>query len=585
MKVRTLLLSLALLATSAFAQTTTKKGEFTCAAINVDGLPASIKVAGIYEINLNPDSKGGDGARAIGEKAPEMGWDFFAVSEDFNYNTELMEPLTAAGYTAGTYRGKIEASAGAIAAYLAQKPVADTDGLNLIWNTATTSAAGETFVPWNEHYGYTEDGADGLINKGYRFYVVTVAPFVEVDLYILHMDAEVSEGDLAARKSQIVQLAKAIKESDNKRPIIIMGDTNCRYTRDLLELLLIKSVSADSRFTASDCWVEKCKGGVYPEYGSDALMVDQLGYEKGEIVDKIIYVNNKQSKTTLKLKSFKVDTSFVNEAGEPLADHFPVVSRFEYTHKVEAGSLEERIASASEENPVDISELLLNPSFEEEGSWNGSPVISFGCAERYNGKIGTFSQEKTNWDIWQEVSVPNGIYTVKVQAFYRDGDINNALNGHNSGSEVIHGKFYANDGSKEESTLVQSIFNDAQAASVATGESETSLGYIPNNMESAEAYFDRGLYENEVEINVSTGKLRVGISKDHTKTESWTCFDNFQLIYRGPDPATAIDAVEPATSAPVAAEYYSVSGVRVSGLQRGITIVRTTDGRTHKVLR
>lgn len=583
MKLKTLLLMLLLGSATAFAQTT-KKGEFTCAAINVDGLPASLSVMGV-NISLNPDSKGGDGARAIGAKAPEMGWDFFGVSEDFNYNTELMEPLTAAGYMAGTYRGKIEVTAGAIAAYLAQKPVADTDGLNLIWNTATTNASGETFVPWEEHYGYTDNGADGLINKGYRFYVVSVAPFVEVDVYILHMDAEVTEGDLAARKSQIVQLAKAIKDSDNKRPIIIMGDTNCRYTRDLLELLLIKSVSADSRFTASDCWVEKCKRGVYPEYGSDALMVDQLGYEQGEIVDKIIYINNKQSKTQLKLKDFKVDTSFVNEAGEPLADHFPVVSRFEYTHKVEAGSLEERIASASEENPVDITELVINPSFEEQGGWNGEPVINFGCAERYNEKLGALSTKKTNWDIWQEVSVPNGIYTVKLQAFYRDGDINGALNGHKNGSEVIHGKFYANDGTKESSTLVQSIFNDAQAASVAVGESQTELGYIPNNMESAAAYFAKGLYDNEVEIAVTTGKLRIGISKDHTKTESWTCFDNVRLIYHGPDPATAISTVEAAVQPTGKTEYFSVSGTRLQSIQRGITIVRTPDGKVRKVMK
>lgn len=583
MKLKTLLLTLLIGTASAFAQTT-KTGEFTCAAINVDGLPARLSVVGI-NIDLNPDSKGGDGARAIGEKATEMGWDFFAVSEDFNYNTELMQPLNAAGYMAGTYRGKIEVTAGAIAAFLAQKPVTDTDGLNLIWNTVTTSASGESFVKWNEHYGYTDNGADGLINKGYRFYVVSVAPMVEVDVYILHMDAEVSEGDLAARKSQIVQLAKAIKESDNKRPVIVMGDTNCRYTRDLLELLLIKSVSADSRFTASDCWVEKCKRGVYPEYGTDALMVDQLGYEQGEIVDKIIYINNKDSRTKLKLKDFKVDTSFVNGEGEPLADHFPVVSRFEYTSQFEEGSLEERIASASEDNPVDITELVTNPSFEEQGGWNGDPVINFGCAERYNEKIGALSTKKSNWDIWQEVAVPNGIYTVRLQAFYRDGDINNALNGHNNATEVIHGKFYANDGTKESSTLVQSIFNDAQAEPVAAGESETSLGYIPNNMESAEAYFDKGLYDNEVEINVSTGRLRIGISKDHTKTESWTCFDNVRLIYRGPDPATGISTVEPTAQPAGATEYFSVSGSRLQNIQRGITIVRTPDGKVRKVMK
>lgn len=328
MKIRTYLTTAILFFSLAAVAQTEQLGTFRCAALNVDGLPAKLSVAGI-EISLNPDSKGGDGAYAIGKKAVEKEWDFFAVSEDFNFNDELMAPLTEAGYSAGTYRGNISVTAGAVLNFTQQKPVTNTDGLNLIWNKDMT-VGNEYFNKWNDHYGYTEDGADGLINKGYRFYTVEVAKDIVIDLYILHMDAEVSEGDLAARESQLNQLVADIVSLTDKRPKIVMGDTNCRYTRDRLKDLFLTAINADERYTINDCWVEKYRRGLPPVYGANALMVDKMGYKYGEIVDKMFYINHKDSPYKLTLNDFYVDTEFNNEAGEPLADHYPVVGEFGY---------------------------------------------------------------------------------------------------------------------------------------------------------------------------------------------------------------------------------------------------------------
>ncbi|MBQ0074814.1 MAG: hypothetical protein KBT34_11545 [Prevotella sp.] len=336
MKQRILFTTILMVMTMAVSAQLNELGTFKCAALNVDGLPASVSIA-TYKINLNPDSKGGEGAAAIGRKAVEMGWDFFGVSEDFNYNTELMAPLTEAGYQAMTYKGEIKVSFGSITNYLASRPVVDTDGLNLIYSK--DMIVGNEFInKWNDHYGYTDDGADGLINKGFRFYTVEVAPGIVIDVYILHMDAEVSEGDIAARESQMNQLVTDLVNNKNNHPKIVMGDTNCRYTRDKLKKLFIDAVNADERYTIKDCWIQKCKFGSYPAYGSDALMVDQLGYVRGEIVDKMFYINHKDSPYFLECKSFKVDTDFKNEAGEPLADHFPVVGEFAYSVKGDANN-------------------------------------------------------------------------------------------------------------------------------------------------------------------------------------------------------------------------------------------------------
>lgn len=315
-------LTFSILTLSATAQNKT----FTVAAMNVDGMPKSIKVAGIYTITLNPDAKEAAGATAIGQKLVGKGYDLIGVSEDFNYNDQILEQIGST-YSSGTHRGKISASISAMANYLAKKPLFDTDGLNFFWRTGNVEAKYESCTAWWDHYGYTEDGADGLIKKGFRYYMADFGDGVLVDVYILHMDAETSDGDLAARESQMRQLTDDILNNPSMRPKIVMGDTNCRYTRDRLKQLFIDAIDADPRYTIHDCWIEKNKSNTYPAYGSNALMVDALGYEQGEIVDKIFYINPKYG-LQLQLSKFFVDTDFNNESGEPLADHYPVVGTF-----------------------------------------------------------------------------------------------------------------------------------------------------------------------------------------------------------------------------------------------------------------
>lgn len=293
-------------------------GSFTAATLNVDGLPQKI-----LGISINSDGPGSDGTKAISQAIAERGWDILGVSEDFNYNTELLSALT--DYNNGTHGGSVSGLYN------------DTDGLNLIWKK-TISVSGEKMVSWNDNYSSgifgTGNGADTMIDKGYRYYAATVAEGVTVDIYIMHMDADSDAEDIAARESQLTQLAAAIKASDNKNPILVMGDTNCRYTRENLETLFIDVINADSRFTIQDAWIEKVRGGEYPVYGSDAIVaVDKGGtyeYPEAEIVDKVFYINNTDSDVTLTADSYTVDTTFVDDSGTALADHWPVVVEFSY---------------------------------------------------------------------------------------------------------------------------------------------------------------------------------------------------------------------------------------------------------------
>lgn len=294
-------------------------GTFTAVSLNVDGLPQKILF-----VNLNKDGPGSDGTKAISQKMATYGWDLIGVSEDFNYHTELMSGLT--DYSCGTHRGKVSGLSN------------DTDGLNLLWKN-TVNVSGEKWIPWNDNYASgafgTGNGADTMINKGYRFYQAEMAEDVVVDIYILHMDADSDAEDIAARESQLRQLSSAIKESDNKNPIIVMGDTNSRYTRENLKTLFIDSINEDDRFTIKDAWIENIYNGVYPEYGADAMVaVDKGGtyeYPQAEIVDKVFYINNTDSDVTLMADSYRIATDFVDTDGSALADHWPVVVDFSYT--------------------------------------------------------------------------------------------------------------------------------------------------------------------------------------------------------------------------------------------------------------
>ena len=297
------------------------QNTFKVVALNVDGLPKSVKI-GFIPINLNPDAKEEAGALAISEKLSTMGYDIIGLSEDFNFNDQIMQYMGE--YDCGTYRGGITMSN-----YKADISF-DTDGLNLIWRKEGFAAYNERMIGWNQKNGKFDSGADELIDKGFRFYQVTIHDSLTIDLYILHMDAECEEKDLEARWSQWSQLASMILTSNNGNPIIVMGDTNSRYTRDKIIDNFFAPLEEDGRFTVTDAWIEHEYDGVFPEFGADALMVHDLGYQKGEVVDKVLYINNTHSAYTISANYYLQDVSFINEEGEPLADHWPIVVEFTY---------------------------------------------------------------------------------------------------------------------------------------------------------------------------------------------------------------------------------------------------------------
>ena len=362
---------------------TVTTGTFTACAFNGDGLPQKI---GIF--TLNGAGPGSSGTTTMAGIANNLGWDIIAASEDFEYDSQLVAGLSS-NFSHGTWRGSVSSAQ--------LTSTADTDGLNFFWRTSTTSATGETYVQYKDAEGGLTSGANTCIKKGFRHYVVTVDKTnnVVIDVYITHMNTYHGEGNtesnafVKAVLSQLRQLRDYVleKAKANKRPAIIMGDTNMRYTRHDIKTNFLDVVAAydnNAGYTVSDPWVEFHRGGVYPEWNSLSLMtrfafagdtendIVCADNQCGEVVDKIWYINVPGAEVQLKatahqndVDNFRKDTESVSYSGvmvedangtktsgntkynsgqkisytkdKGYSDHFPVVTTFEWTKTVTAG--------------------------------------------------------------------------------------------------------------------------------------------------------------------------------------------------------------------------------------------------------
>ena len=303
-------------------------GTFTCATYNVDGLPNKISF-----VSINSDGPGASGTNSISAKIAQQNWDFVGFSEDFAYHSSLISSLGT--YQWGKHRGNISSSA-------LYKTI-DTDGLEFAANKATCSWSEENITAFTSSAGGLTSGANTCIKKGFRHYPVTVAEGVVVDVIITHMNTYSSSGSshINAQHAQLKQIAQYVNGlKANNRPIIIMGDTNCRYTRHDFQTYFWGVL--DSSFEVKDPWVEFQWDGVYPTYGGKSLMVsDATGTnsstdiicentQKGEVVDKIIYINNPNAPVQIKALNYLRDYDNFNG----LADHMPIVSTFKFEKTV-----------------------------------------------------------------------------------------------------------------------------------------------------------------------------------------------------------------------------------------------------------
>ena len=176
------------------------------------------------------------------------------------------------------------------------------------------------------------------------------------------------------------------------------------------------------------------------------------------------------------------------------------------------------VAVANSEHPFDLTYKLTNPALDNgNDGWTGSATINYGCGEFYESSF-NFNQLLTN--------MPAGLYQLSAQAFQRPGTT--------AGSVDVEVNVLLYIGAQ--TAKIAHIKDDAQSKKVGKGTEVQQNGlYVPNNMQAASAYFDKGLYDNSLKYTLATsGKsFRLGIRSSSMGTSYWVIFDNFRLHFFG----------------------------------------------------
>lgn len=271
-------------------------GTFSVLSYNVAGLPAAIN---------SSSTPRESSTTAIGQRiAP---YDIVHAQEDFNYHAYLYAGDTAHAYRTATSGG---AGIGSGLNTLSKIPYDADDFERVGWDSCT--------------YG----SGDCLTPKGFTFMRERLAEGVYVDFYNLHTNAGTNDDDLAARADNLSQLTEFISTHSAGNAVVVMGDTNTRYTR---------SGDTIAEFAASngltDAWVQLIRGGSAPAKGSDALVCDQSGAtvpNTCEVVDKVLYRGSKL--VSLNATTYNNEhAKFLTSDGLMLSDHDPITVGFTWS--------------------------------------------------------------------------------------------------------------------------------------------------------------------------------------------------------------------------------------------------------------
>lgn len=214
-----------------------------------------------------------------------------------------------------------------------------------------------------------------------------------------------------------------------------------------------------------------------------------------------------------------------------------------------------------ESKPYDLNFLVENPEMTSADVWGVSPVVNWNCSEFFQ-KTYTMQQNLGK--------LPHGNYRACVQAFQRPGSYTSVYNKYKNGTLKTTAKTYI-----VQNTPLKSIMDDAQTKKVGKGvEQKVGDFYIPDNMESADAYFSKGLYDNVIDYEwTKNTDMIFKIFNSSTVDADWSIMRNFRLYYLGNPLADSIKLVT-VDEIPANAEYYDITGRKMDKPVKGVVIVK-----------
>lgn len=235
-----------------------------------------------------------------------------------------------------------------------------------------------------------------------------------------------------------------------------------------------------------------------------------------------------------------------------------------------------KVQATDPNQPFDITFFVKNPTLASSDGWTANnstelPTINYSCGEFY----------EKNLDVSQQLSsMPKGTYEMKVQGFQRPGSISTVFTDYANGNNNVNPFIYLSNARNKQ--VICNIMQDAQDQKQGKGkESTVGTQYVPNDMQSASAYFAKGLYGNTVQFYQSTKRLlTIGLKGTNSESSYWTIFANVRLYYYGLKvPTTGIHEIKSEESIRQQG-VYTLSGLQVRknsdnlvGLPSGIYIV------------
>ena len=196
---------------------------------------------------------------------------------------------------------------------------------------------------------------------------------------------------------------------------------------------------------------------------------------------------------------------FTNHKSE--GSEWEVLSREELIEKLSAG--------VTEENPADLTSLLSDPGFDKNNDYFSN--YSYSSELKALKKSEQFSNVECYheaFDFSQTIeNVPNGVYELSVQGFYRADE----------GSEAST-VYYLNETEQD----LKTIESDGKPEQADGWSTLKGTVYVPNSMEDASKCFAVGAYVNDsITVTVTNHTLKIGVKT--TDTKNWVIWDNFNL--------------------------------------------------------
>ncbi len=278
-------------------------GSFSVLTYNIAGLPEIISSAATKR------------APSIAEIGRRMNvFDIVNVQEDFNYNQDLYGSGNTHAFRTDT-KGVVPFG----------------DGLNTL---SRYSIKEIRRIPWDKC-----TGADCLTPKGFTYCRLEIARNTFIDLYNVHANAYNHLPAAEARRDNLKQLSRFIKEKSEGQAVLMMGDLNAHYSYfyDNVYSLLEDNGLKDS-------WLVLMHQDTLPLSSKELPESKILSINNGsESIDKILYRSNDRIQLTPSNYNLEKQL-FQDHNGVPLSDHHAVSLRFAW--KIKGTRPEKEIQSA-----------------------------------------------------------------------------------------------------------------------------------------------------------------------------------------------------------------------------------------------